>query len=39
MPPRQWPAVAIRYDKRHFMYQATVDLASIQICGYETPVP
>jgi len=28
-----------RYDKRHYMYQATVDLASIQICGYETPIP
>ena len=28
-----------RYDKRDYMYKATVDLASIQICGYETPVP
>ena len=28
-----------RYDKRDYMYQAAVDLASIRICGYETPVP
>jgi len=39
MPPRRRPAVATRYDKRDYVYQATVDLASIQICGYETPVP
>jgi hypothetical protein len=39
MPPRRRPAVATRYDKRDYMYQAAVDLASIRICGYETPVP
>ncbi len=39
MPPRRRPAVAGRYDKRDYMYQATVDLASIRIYGYETPVP
>jgi transposase len=28
---RQFRAVATRYDKREFMYQGTVDLASIRI--------
>jgi transposase len=28
---KQLRAVAIRYDKRDFMYQATVDVASIRI--------
>jgi len=39
MPPRRRPAVATRYDKRDYIYEATADLASIQTCGYETPVP
>ena len=28
---KQFRAVATRYDKREFMYQGTVDLASIRI--------
>jgi len=29
---KQFRAVATRYDKHDFMYQGTVDLASIRIC-------
>jgi transposase len=29
---KQFRAVATRYDKRDYMYQATLDVASIQIC-------
>jgi transposase len=35
---KQFRAVATRYDKREFMYQGTVDLASIQI-WLRDPVP
>ena len=35
---RQFRAVATRYDKREFMYQGTVDLASIRI-WLRDPVP
>ena len=35
---RQFRAVATRYDKREFMYQATVDVASIRI-WLRDPVP
>jgi transposase len=39
-PPRleQFRAVATGYDKRDFMYQATVDVASIRI-WLRDPVP
>jgi transposase len=35
---KQFRAVATRYDKREFMYQGTVDLASIRI-WLRDPVP
>ena len=35
---RQFRAVATRYDKRDYMYQATVDVASIRI-WLRDPVP
>jgi transposase len=35
---KQFRAVATRYDKRDFMYQATVDVASIRI-WLRDPVP
>jgi transposase len=35
---KQFRAVATRYDKRQFMYQGTVDLASIRI-WLRDPVP
>ena len=35
---RQFRAVATRYDKREFIYQSTVDLASIRI-WLRDPVP
>jgi transposase len=35
---RQFRAVATRYDKRDYMYEATVDLASIRI-WLRKPVP
>lgn len=35
---KQFRAVATRYDKRDFMYQATVDVASIRI-GLRDPIP
>jgi transposase len=35
---KQFRAIATRYDKRGFMYQGTVDLASIQI-WLRDPVP
>jgi transposase len=35
---KQFRAVATRYDKREFMYQATVDVASIRI-WLRGPVP
>lgn len=35
---KQFRAVATRYDKRDFMYQATVDVASVRI-WLRDPVP
>jgi transposase len=35
---KQFRAVATRYDKREFMYQGTIDLASIRI-WLQDPVP
>lgn len=35
---KQYRAVAIRYDKREFIYQGTVDVASIRI-WLRDPVP
>ena len=35
---KQFRAVATRYDKREFMYQGTVDVASIRI-WLRDPVP
>jgi len=35
---RQFRAVATRYDKREFMYQGTIDLASIRI-WLRDPIP
>src|SRR2546421_10420435 len=35
---KQFRAVATRYDKREFMYQGTIDLASIRI-WLRDPVP
>ena len=35
---KQFRAVATRYDKRDYMYQATLDVASIRI-GLRDPVP
>jgi transposase len=35
---KQFRAVATRYDKRDFMYQVTVDVASIRI-WLRDPVP
>jgi transposase len=36
--PKQFRAIATRYDKRGFMYQGTVDVASIRI-WLRDPVP
>jgi transposase len=35
---KQFPAVATRYDKREWIYQGTVDVASIRI-WLKDPVP
>ncbi len=35
---KQFRAVATRYDKRDYMYQATIDVASIRI-WLRDPVP